>query len=272
VVDDGSTDETEAVVRQLQRVYLLQYHQQPNAGKAAATRRGIALSTGDIIFTLDADDWFLPGKMAETLRIFDQNPQVTHVASPALIHWQDGSRPDKAEPVPTWMQGKPIPGEKLLQYFFDRNMLFGGGSTFACRASVLKRLPLPDAVDMYTDEWLVMHALLAGDSYFLPQPYSVWRVHGGNYSGAGGQALRAKHARLEHASSAILQALEAGNYPAWLQHAYRLKHETRRQGWMERQGSKPTAERLRYLKDVVLSGQYSMRQLWSYRSFNRLIR
>jgi len=117
-----------------------------------------------------------------------------------------------------------------------------------------------------------MHALLASDIYFLPQPYNVCRVHCGKYSGAGGEALSAKHARLEKASAAILHLLETGSYPTWLQQGYRLKHETRRQGWMERQGHKDLAERMRYLSKVIVSGRYTISQLWHYRAFNRLVR
>lgn len=57
VVHDGSTDNTRHVVEALQQQVPVQYHQQPNAGKAAATRTGIELATGDIIFALDADEF-----------------------------------------------------------------------------------------------------------------------------------------------------------------------------------------------------------------------
>ncbi len=54
VVDDGSTDATAQQVRglALPRVRLVQ---QPNGGKGAAVRAGVAVSTGDVVYFIDAD-------------------------------------------------------------------------------------------------------------------------------------------------------------------------------------------------------------------------
>jgi glycosyltransferase involved in cell wall biosynthesis len=61
VVDDGSTDNTESVVRAFgQRV---QYVRQENAGVCAARNRGVAESVGDYVAFLDADDTWEPSKL-----------------------------------------------------------------------------------------------------------------------------------------------------------------------------------------------------------------
>jgi glycosyltransferase involved in cell wall biosynthesis len=54
VVDDGSTDETPLIVRQLG----LEATLQKNLGPAAARNRGIAQASGDLIAFLDADDFW----------------------------------------------------------------------------------------------------------------------------------------------------------------------------------------------------------------------
>lgn len=65
VVDDGSTDETVAVVRSFEpRVRLLQ---QQNGGPAAARNAGVRVSTGDWIAFLDADDIWMPNKLERQL-------------------------------------------------------------------------------------------------------------------------------------------------------------------------------------------------------------
>lgn len=60
VVDDGSADDTSAVVRTFgERVRLIQ---QPNGGPASARNRGIRLAKGEWIGLLDADDEWTPQK------------------------------------------------------------------------------------------------------------------------------------------------------------------------------------------------------------------
>src|SRR5262245_57960493 len=57
VVDDGSTDDTEQVVRDAQRAYsgpvAIHYHRQENSGPAAARNLGMAASRADIVAFLD---------------------------------------------------------------------------------------------------------------------------------------------------------------------------------------------------------------------------
>jgi glycosyltransferase involved in cell wall biosynthesis len=62
VVDDGSTDDTAELLRPF--ADRIRYHQQPNRGPSAARNAGIALATGALVCFLDADDGWLPDKLA----------------------------------------------------------------------------------------------------------------------------------------------------------------------------------------------------------------
>jgi dolichol-phosphate mannosyltransferase len=55
VVNDGSTDKTEKVLKKLKDRSVRIYHQPYNKGKGAALRHGFEMSTGDIILVQDAD-------------------------------------------------------------------------------------------------------------------------------------------------------------------------------------------------------------------------
>jgi len=60
VVDDGSTDDTAAVVANFGRV---QYIHKPNGGAASARNVGIRAARGEYVAFVDADDLWLPDKL-----------------------------------------------------------------------------------------------------------------------------------------------------------------------------------------------------------------
>ena len=70
VVDDGSTDRSLEVLRQfLPRIRL---ETGPNRGGNSARNRGFALSTGEYIQYLDADDYLEPDKIARQVRFLEE--------------------------------------------------------------------------------------------------------------------------------------------------------------------------------------------------------
>lgn len=78
LIDDGSTDNTAEVLapyRERLGNKLLYVHKQ-NAGLAAARNTAIANSTADFLALLDADDLWLPNRLADTLARFRGHPEV----------------------------------------------------------------------------------------------------------------------------------------------------------------------------------------------------
>ena len=77
VVDDGSIDDTVAVVsrycRADARIHLLQ---QDNGGPGAARNRGFEKSNGDLVTFLDSDDEYLPEHVAIRVAYLEQYPDV----------------------------------------------------------------------------------------------------------------------------------------------------------------------------------------------------
>src|SRR5690606_6729613 len=67
VVDDGSTDETAQVLEPV--VARIQMVRQANAGVAAARNHGFAVAQGEYLTFLDADDLFLPEKLARDVAL-----------------------------------------------------------------------------------------------------------------------------------------------------------------------------------------------------------
>ena len=63
VVDDGSTDDTRAVLAPLAAAGKLRYTYQENAGLPAARNTGIRMAAGQYVAFLDSDDLFTPDKL-----------------------------------------------------------------------------------------------------------------------------------------------------------------------------------------------------------------
>lgn len=101
VVDNGSTDGTPDLVQRTfgDRVRIVS--ETVNRGSAAARNAGIAVATGGLIATLDADDTWMPEKVTLQLALLAARPEVSFVfchgsefADPA------GCAPCRQEPVP----------------------------------------------------------------------------------------------------------------------------------------------------------------------------
>jgi glycosyltransferase involved in cell wall biosynthesis len=74
VVDDGSTDDTPAVLAPF--AGRVRVHRQDNRGLSAARNAGLALAGGDYIGFLDADDVIAPTKLARQAAVLDADPHV----------------------------------------------------------------------------------------------------------------------------------------------------------------------------------------------------
>jgi glycosyltransferase involved in cell wall biosynthesis len=89
VVDDGSSDDTVAIVERIEGVKLLRHER--NRGKGAAVRTGIAASTGDIVVIQDADLEYDPRDLPKLL-----GPLVEGVADVVYGTRLRGGEPQRA--------------------------------------------------------------------------------------------------------------------------------------------------------------------------------
>jgi teichuronic acid biosynthesis glycosyltransferase TuaG len=76
VIDDGSTDDTQAKVKRFAHEPALNYVYQNNAGVAAARNTGLNLAQGELIAFLDSDDLWHPCKLAVHLAMLQSNPNL----------------------------------------------------------------------------------------------------------------------------------------------------------------------------------------------------
>ena len=94
VVDDGSTDNSLAVVKECVeqfRIYNFKFQilSQKNVGVAAARNNGVVKSKGEYVCFLDADDWWEPTYLEEMDRLIKEYPDAGIYAS-NYIYYKPG--------------------------------------------------------------------------------------------------------------------------------------------------------------------------------------
>ncbi len=123
VIDDGSTDNTAAVLQRYQQQDdRIRTIHQPNQGVAIARNRGIELAQGEWIAFLDADDFFLPDKLAAQMAIAAAQPDLGIIHSGwnrvdsqgnhlmAVKPWQQIPRLT----LESWLRWKPVLPSAML--------------------------------------------------------------------------------------------------------------------------------------------------------------
>ncbi len=95
VIDDGSTDDTAARVREYAARHdrPIRLVTQPNGGIGAARNRGIDEATGRYVALLDHDDLWMPRKLEEQVGFMEARPRC--VATSTL--WASTLTPDHPE-------------------------------------------------------------------------------------------------------------------------------------------------------------------------------
>lgn len=239
VINDGSTDNTFEKIKQYEGK--IKYICQPNSGKAQATQVGIEAATGKYLFNLDADDLFLPNKISEVIDIFERDREIVHVAHPT-IYWHTNDNTKDIEPIPTTIMGRKLWGRDLLSYLYKRNKLFGGGSTFAARTEVLKKLTIPPAAKLFVDEYLVLFALNTGHSFIIDRPLSLYRIHGNNDSHNQLRADIIKAQRDVKCQETILIDVLQSDFQPEIKKLYTLKTKIAQLGIKEQLNQKSISE------------------------------
>lgn len=117
VVDDGSTDATPELLAKYAATWpWMTWLRQTNKGVASARNRAIERARGTLIAFQDADDVWLPEKLAEQVALFDRDPAIDLVFADSL-----DSTPDPVSPGTLFQQKTPQRGlvlQRLLMGCF----------------------------------------------------------------------------------------------------------------------------------------------------------
>src|SRR5271166_5684842 len=113
VVDDGSSDGTEEIVRKFEpRVRLLR---KVNGGQATAFNAGIPECKGEIVAFLDGDDWWARHKLAGVVQAMTGDRAVGIVGHGIVVVGRDGGEQSEVLREGFRFQANTIEGAKLFR-------------------------------------------------------------------------------------------------------------------------------------------------------------
>jgi glycosyltransferase involved in cell wall biosynthesis len=217
VVDDGSTDRTPEIVAKFSaRIRILR---KPNGGQASAFNHGIPQCRGEIVCTLDGDDWWPPNKLSAVVSAFEQHPSVGTIGHSLVEVHSDGStRTETIREDPQFRIDSPRSAR-----LFRLRKSFLGTSRMSFRADLLRRiLPVPETLIFEADEYIFTLAAFFAGVLILPEQLAFYRLHEQNFFSLGDGNLvsvRRKHDILASLADALRQRLAQEKIPINLSNA-----------------------------------------------------
>jgi hypothetical protein len=184
VVDDGSTDDSAAIIRsygdRVRAVF------KPNGGQASALNAGFALSQGRIIMFLDADDIVYPEAAERMVRAFEIEGTVRAHCRMDVID-ADGRPTGGQKPAAHLPLLRGDLRREVLSFPDDLPWLPTSGNAFS--AEVLRAIfPIPEPAYRILADYYLSHVTpLFGRVAAVETPSASYRVHGANqYARDGG--------------------------------------------------------------------------------------
>src|SRR6266571_2873359 len=209
VVDDGSTDDTcERVKKYGSRI---EYILKQNGGQASAFNLGIKKARGEIVALLDADDYWLPGKLGRIVAEFQRDPAV------GMVHHRMQEKNVLTGEVRS-SQFVPLNGNLAA----DRKSILAfnptSTSTLAFSKSVLENIvPIPEAIAIQADGYIQALAPFLAKVAAVDESLGVYRIHGSNlYNLSKTDQDIARHKR----RAITLQAVVKGLREWFLSHGF----------------------------------------------------
>ena len=238
VSDDGSSDDTLAVVRETialcgvaDRISLRVFSNTPPLGVTRNFEQAVRACSHALIVLCDQDDVWHPGRLARMAAQFEARPDLLLLHTDARLVDADlqplGSMLFHAlEVQPAELEA--ISRGDAFSVLLRRNLVTGATTMFR---RTLREAALPFAPEWVHDEWLAAIAAATGRMDVLPEPTIDYRQHASNQIGARRLTLSEKIAkafaergdkhvaRLHRADALLQRLLQLGDRvpAAWLE-------------------------------------------------------
>jgi glycosyltransferase involved in cell wall biosynthesis len=187
VVNDGSTDGTGLLLDQLQLqnpiLKIFHHANKSNKGRSASRNLGIQKATGNLIAFLDADDYFLPNRFANDIKVFQENKNCDGIYNAVGFHFYRAATAQELQ-----LHQLYTVNQKIKPDFLFEALLSGKYGHFQIDGLTVKKLVF-DTIGFFNEALVVMEdtdvfwkmalkcRLLTG---IIDQPVAMRGVHDNN--------------------------------------------------------------------------------------------
>lgn len=160
LVDDGSTDGSSEIARNFAsvdtgRIKYLEHEGHQNLGMSAARNRGIREAKGEYVAFLDADDYWLPDKLAVQTRILDSQPEagMCYGSTKYWFSWT-GRQEDRSR---DYIPALRVQAHTLFQPPLLLLLFLQGKAEVPCTCAILVRRTIMETIGGFEDYFRGMY-------------------------------------------------------------------------------------------------------------------
>ncbi len=187
VCDDGSTDQTVAILNQysLNHPGLFKiYQNEQNLRSVKNFEKALSLCSNEIIFLSDQDDVWELNKVEDYLTYFKTNPTINVIASNGY-HMDKNST--KSERLSYWDIPQILTNHTIYFDYYRLISIMGNvatGATMAVKKEFIQTVfPFPLVKNFHHDEWIALLAAAQNSFVLLDHKYFSYRIHDGQQVG-----------------------------------------------------------------------------------------
>ena len=176
VVDDASTDDSDAVIRAFDDPRITYIRHEQNQGHAATVTDGLRAARGDLVARIDSDDRYRPYFLNEVLPLFAAHPDVGLVYGDAAVMDSAGKITIPASDV--MHGGRDYHGNEYVR-LLEENFICAP-TVIARRQAWLDALPIREGL-IFHDWYFTLMIGRAHAFYYRARVLADYRVHSRNY-------------------------------------------------------------------------------------------
>jgi glycosyltransferase involved in cell wall biosynthesis len=227
LVDDGSTDGSSAIARRFAsaepaRIRYLEHPGHANLGMSAARNRGLGEARGDLVAFLDADDVWLPERLARGAALLDAHPEADMVYG-RTQYWSSwgGGQPGAGD----WIQPHGFRAERtfaapeLLRMYLDGEAALPcmGSLTLRRRAAISSGGFIEAFRGLYEDQAFLANFCLDHSVYVSDEQWDRYRQHADSACASAARSDRAERLRQVYHDwlAGLLEARGLRETPLW---------------------------------------------------------